>query len=80
MYNHEDLDTATDIEVLCRVVDRWVGQGGKASVANTADADNIGVHTGQASGKDCGEVARTFLVKVKAHRGEPLNEGEDNLA
>ena len=23
--------------------------------------------------------ARTFLVKVKAHRGEPLNEGSDDL-
>jgi ribonuclease HI len=22
----------------------------------------------------------TFLVKVKAHRGEPLNEGADDLA
>ena len=24
--------------------------------------------------------SRTFLVKVKAHRGEPLNEGADDLA
>ena len=24
--------------------------------------------------------SRTFLVKVKAHRGEPLNEGSDDLA
>ncbi len=24
--------------------------------------------------------ARTFLLKVKAHRGEPLNEGSDDLA
>ena len=37
--DHEDLVTATDSEVLCRVVGRWVGQGGKASLANTADAD-----------------------------------------
>ena len=37
--DHEDLLTATDSEVLCRVVGRWVGQGGKASLANTADAD-----------------------------------------
>ena len=37
--DHEDLLTATDSEVLCRLVGRWVGQGGKASLANTADAD-----------------------------------------
>ena len=24
--------------------------------------------------------SRTFLVKAKAHRGEPLNEGADDLA
>jgi ribonuclease HI len=24
--------------------------------------------------------ARTFLVKIKAHRGEPLNERADDLA
>ena len=37
--DHKDLVTTTDSEVLCRVVDRWVGQGGKTSLANTADAD-----------------------------------------
>jgi hypothetical protein len=31
--DHEDLVTATDSEVLCRVVGRWVGQGGKSSLA-----------------------------------------------
>ena len=35
----QDLLTATDSEVLCRLVRRWIGQGGKASLANTADAD-----------------------------------------
>jgi len=48
--DHEDLVTTTDSEVLCRVVGRWVGQGGKTS-----------------------------LIKVKAHRGDPLNEGGDDL-
>jgi hypothetical protein len=37
--DHEDLVTATDSEVLCIVVGRWVGQGGKTSLANTADAN-----------------------------------------
>ena len=37
--DHEDLLTATDSEVLCRLVGRWVGQGGKTSLANMTDAD-----------------------------------------
>jgi hypothetical protein len=36
--DHEDLITSTDIEGLYRLVGRWVGQGGKSSVANTADS------------------------------------------
>ncbi len=38
----QDLVTATDsevAEVLCRLVRRWIGQGGKASLANTSDAN-----------------------------------------
>jgi hypothetical protein len=35
----QDLVTVTDSEVLCRLVRRWIGQGGKASLSNTADAD-----------------------------------------
>ena len=37
--DHEDLITSIDSEVLCRLVGRWVGQGGKASVSNTDDPD-----------------------------------------
>jgi hypothetical protein len=37
--DHEDLVTATDSEVMCRVVGRWVGQGGKDSLDNTTDVD-----------------------------------------
>ena len=77
--DNEDLVTATDSEVLCRVVGRWVGQGGKASLANTADADILEyILTKLAARIAAG--SRTFLIKVKAHRGEPLNEGSDDLA
>jgi hypothetical protein len=65
--------------VLCRVVDRWVGQGGKASLANTADADILEyILTNLAARIAAG--SRTFLIKVKAHTGKPLNEGADDLA
>jgi ribonuclease HI len=77
--DHEDLLTATDSEVLCRLVDRWVGQGGKASLANTADADILEYILAKLAARIEAK-ARTFVVKVKAHRGEPLNEGADDLA
>ena len=77
--DHEDLLTATDSEVLCRLVGRWVGQGGKASLVNTADADILEYILVKLAARIAAK-ARTFLVKVKSHRGEPLNEGADDLA
>ena len=77
--DHEGLVTATDSEVLCRVVTRWVGQGGKASLANTVDADILEYILAKLGARIAAK-SRTFLVKVKAHRGEPLNEGADDLA
>ncbi len=40
-----------------------------------------GIYSGEVGGKDSMIEAksRTFLVKVKVHRGEPLNEGGDDL-
>ena len=63
---------------MCRVVDRWVGQGGKASLANSADADILEYILSKLATRIVAK-SRTFLVKVKAHRGEPLNEGADDL-
>jgi hypothetical protein len=56
-----------------------VGQGGKASLANTADADILEYILTKLAARIAAK-SRTFLVKVKAHRGEPLNEGADDLA
>ncbi len=74
--DHEDLVTATDSEVLCRVVGRWVGQGGKASLVNTADADILEYILTKVTARIEAK-SRTFLVKVKEHRWEPLNEGAE---
>ena len=58
--------------VLC-AIKKWVGQGGKATLATAPDADILQeivcllkqrVRAGRA----------TFLIKVKSHRGEPINE------
>ncbi len=61
----QDLVTATDsevAEVLCRLVRRWIGQGGKASLANTADADILEFIIGKMRARIAAN-ARTFLVK-----------------
>jgi hypothetical protein len=64
--------------VLC-AIKKWVGQGGKATLATAPDADILQevvclltqrVRAGRA----------TFLIKVKSHRGEPINERADILA
>ena len=58
---------------------KWVGQGGRATLADAPDADilreilellRMRIEAGRA----------TFFVKVKSHRGEPLNERADTLA
>ena len=74
----QDLLTVTDSEVLCRLIRRWIGQGGKASLANTADADILDFIIGKLRARKKTN-ARRFLVKIKTHRGEPLNERVDDL-
>ena len=68
--DHEDLLTVTDNEVLCRLVGRWVGQGGKVFLSNTTDADILEYILVNLAARIAAKV-RTFLVKVKTHRGEP---------
>ena len=73
--DHEDLLTSTDNEVFFRLVGRWVGQGGQASLANTTDSDILEYILVKLAARIVVK-SRTFLVKVKTHRGEPLNEGQ----
>jgi hypothetical protein len=64
--------------VLC-AIKKWIGQGGKATLATAPDADILRetvclitqrVRAGRA----------TFRTKVKSHRWEPINERADTLA
>ena len=73
----EDALLLCDNEAVLRVIRKWVGQGGKATLATAPDADILReivclltqrVRAGRA----------TFLVKVKSHRGEPINERADS--
>jgi ribonuclease HI len=68
-----------DNEAVLRVIKKWVGQGGKATLATASDADILRkivclltqrVRAGRT----------TFLTKVKSHRAEPINERADTLA
>ena len=75
----EDVLLLCDNEAVSCVIKKWVGQGGKATLATAPDADILReivrlltqrVRAGRA----------TFLIKVKSHRGEPINERADTLA
>jgi len=55
-----------------------VGNGGEVSLTNTTDADILEYILSKLAARIAAKF-RTFLVKVKSHRGEPLNEGVDDL-
>ena len=68
----EDTLLLCDNEAVLRVIRKWVGQGGNATLATAPDTDILReivclltqrVRAGRA----------TFMVKVKSYRGEPIN-------
>jgi len=56
-----------------------IGEGGKATLVEAPDADILAAAT-EILRKRIAAGTATFLVKVKAHRGEPVNEGAKVLA
>ena len=57
----------------------WLGEGGKANLATKPNADIMReVLCTLRTRIDAG--GSTLLVKVKSHRGEPINEQADDLA
>ncbi len=75
----QDLVTTTDNEVLCRLVRRWIDQGSETCLTNTSDGDILEFIIGKLRARITANV-RTFLVKIKTHRDEPLVERADDLA
>lgn len=75
----DDLLVACDNEAVLKVIRKWIGQGGKATLATVPDADILREVLAQLHRRIQTGVA-TFLVKVKSHRGEPINERADTLA
>jgi len=65
-----------DNQALLKAVKRWVGEGGKATLVGAPDAEIL-LEAIEGLRKRTTAGAATFLVKVKAHRGEPANEEAD---
>jgi len=65
-----------DNQALLKAVKRWVGEGRKATLIGAPDADIL-LEAIKELLKGIIAGAATFLVKAKAHRGEPANEEAD---
>jgi len=68
-----------DNQSLLKAVNRWITKGGKATLVGAPDADILAAGIEILPKRITAETA-TFLVKVKAYRGEPVNEKADILA
>ena len=75
----EDVLILCDNESVLKVIKKWIGQGGKATLANAPDADILHeILTRLRARIEAGRA--TFFVKVKSHRGEAMNERADGSA
>jgi len=70
-----------DNQSLLRAVNhlKWIGGGGNATLVGAPDADILAAAI-EIPRKRIAAGTATFLVKVKAHRGEPANGSRDILA
>jgi len=68
-----------DNQSLLKAVNRWIGEGGKATLVGAPDADILAAEI-MILRKRIAAGSATFLVKVKAHQGEPVNGGDNILA
>ncbi len=74
--DNKNLLYLTDGETTLQTINKWIGGGAKLNLAKTVDADvlrTIIVKLQQRVKAKSG----TLLIKVKAHRGYPLNEEVD---
>ena len=66
----------TDSEATLQAINKWIGGETKLSLAKTADADVLRDIIVKLQQRVKAKAA-TLLIKVKAHRGCPLNEEAD---
>jgi hypothetical protein len=74
-----DLIYLCDSEAALNKISRWIGSGPRTTLAGDANAD-IMISIIERVRERVQKGARTFMIKVKAHRGEPLNERADTQA
>jgi ribonuclease HI len=74
--SRENLLYLTDSEATLQAINKWIGGGAKLSLAKTADADVLRAIIVKLQQRVKAKAA-TLLIKVKAHRGCPLNEEAD---
>jgi ribonuclease HI len=74
-----DLIYLCDSEAALNKISRWIGSGPRTTLAGDANAD-IMISIIERVRERVQKGARTFMIKVKAHRGEPLNELADTQA
>jgi ribonuclease HI len=74
--DNENLLYLTDSKATLQVINKWIGGGAKLSLAKTADADVLRVIIVKLQQRVKAKAA-ILLIKVKAHRGYPLNEEAD---
>jgi len=68
-----------DNQSLLKEVNRWIGEGGKATLVGAPDADILAGAIEMLRKRFAAGTA-TFLLKVKAHRGKLANERADIMA
>lgn len=75
----EDLLILSDCQTVLTEIQKWIGEGLRPCMAITKDADILRPVVERLRQRI---VAGTtiWLVKIKAHRGEPLNKGADDEA
>ena len=77
---NEDLVYFGDSQAAIKIVLRWVGEGAKTTLATVPDIADILRRILEVLRERIEAGAATFLIKIKAHRGEPMNEEADTLA
>ena len=74
--DHENLLCLTDSETTLQTINKWIGGGAKLSLARSPDGGVLKAIIIKLQ-KRVKAGASTLLIKVKAHRGDPLNEEAD---
>jgi ribonuclease HI len=74
--DHVDLLYLTDSEASLQTIHKWIGYGAKLSLSKSPDADILNDIILKLQ-KRVEAGAATLLIKVKVHRGDPLNEEAD---